>query len=194
MRLFDALRGALRAAGVQIQLGEEVSRFEASDRRVELIATPAAVREFGVRAGAVVVATGGVAGGGIVARPDGLLDETVLGLPVDAPARDDWFARDPFDPAGHPIEAAGVRVDAHLRPIDAKGTRIFDNVRVVGSSLAGQHWLQERCGDGVALASAHRAAASLTGEGFAAGPPLAATADSSAAAVRAGAGDEWQRR
>ena len=41
-----------------------------------------------------------------------------------------------------------------------KGPRA-ENVRVIGSALAGMHYLDERCGDGVALASAHRAAASL---------------------------------
>ena len=45
-----------------------------------------------------------------------------------------------------------------LRPGDGP---LFDNVRVVGSLLAGQQWMVDRAGDGVALASAWRAAASL---------------------------------
>jgi glycerol-3-phosphate dehydrogenase subunit B len=194
MRQFDALRRALMAAGARIQIGESVSRFEAGAGRVSLIATPAAVREFAVRAGAVVLASGGIAGGGLVASADGWLEDTILGLPVEAPARDDWFSADPFDARGHPLERAGLRVDADLRPVSAKGKPIFDNVRVVGSSLAGQTWLRERCGDGVAIASGYRAAMSLSRDGFAPGSPLPATADSTGSAVAAGAGDEWRDR
>ena len=194
LRLFDALRHALVSAGVRIQIGESVSRFEGEHRRVGLIATPAAAREFAVRAGAVVLATGGVAGGGIVARPEGRLDESVLGLPVDAAPRDDWFSVDPFDLRGHPIEAAGVRTDSQLRPVTPKGRPVLDNVRIVGSLLAGQHWLRERCGDGVAIASAHRVAVGLSRDGFAPGPALPAAADSTGAAVAAGSGREWSGR
>jgi glycerol-3-phosphate dehydrogenase subunit B len=192
MRLFDALRRAVLAAGVRIQIGESVSRFEVSGRRVNLIATPAAVREFAVRAGAVVLATGGIAGGGVVGTSDGRLEETVLGLPVEAPPRDDWFSVDPFDDRGHPIEGGGVRVDDELRPLTAKGRPVFDNIRVVGSNLAGQRWLRERCGDGVAIASAYRVALSLSRDGFPPGPPLPASADSTGAAVAASAGNEWE--
>ena len=194
MRLFDALRRALLGAGVRIQIGESVSRVESSEGRVTGVATPAAVREFAVRVGAVVLATGGVAGGGVVATSDGRLEETILGIPVQAPVRDDWFSVDPFDGRGHALEAAGVRVDEEMRPLNPKGKVIFDNVRVIGSNLAGQRWLRERCGDGVAIASAHRAALSLSRDGFAPGPSLLTTADSTGAAVAASAGDQWTDR
>jgi glycerol-3-phosphate dehydrogenase subunit B len=183
LRLYDALRGACREAGVRVQLGEAVSRFETTGDRVELIATPAAARELVIRAGAVVLATGGLAGGGIVGRPDGALEETVLGLPVDGPHRDDWLARDAFAAEGHPIEAAGVPVDRDLRPLDARGAPVYANVRVVGSQLAGQRWLRERCGDGVALASGHRAALGLAGERTTPRAPAPELADATSALV-----------
>jgi glycerol-3-phosphate dehydrogenase subunit B len=194
MRLFDALRRSLLAAGGRIQIGESVSRFESDGRRVNVVATPAAVREFTVRAGAVVLATGGIAGGGVVATAEDHLEEAIFALPVDAPPRDDWFSVDPFDPVGHSIEAAGIRVDDELRPVTPKGKPALDNVRVVGSNLGGQRWLRERCGDGVAIASAYRAAVGLSRDGFAPGAPLPATADSTGAAVAAGAGNEWLDR
>jgi glycerol-3-phosphate dehydrogenase subunit B len=192
MRLFDVLRKALLAAGARIQIGESVARIESSGRRVDLVAAPAAVRELRIRAGAVVLASGGIAGGGLVATPDGSLEEVILGLPVDAPDRNDWFSIDPFDGRGHPLEAAGVRVDGELRPTTRGDKPVFDNVRVVGSNLGGQRWLRERCGDGVAIASAWRAALSLSDDGFPAGPLLPATADSTGAAVLASAGKEWR--
>jgi glycerol-3-phosphate dehydrogenase subunit B len=187
LRLYDAWRTALRVAGVRIQLGESVSRTVVRDGTVGLVATPAAVREFAIRTSGLVLATGGIVGGGIVGQADGRLEEVVLGLPVEAPPRDAWFSADPFDPRGHGIEAAGIRVDADLRPLGADGRPTHGNVRVVGSLLAGQRWLREHSGDGVAIASARRAAAGLAAGGFRAGPPPPATADTTSAQVRAAA-------
>jgi glycerol-3-phosphate dehydrogenase subunit B len=114
-----------------------------------------------IRTGGLVLATGGIAGGGLIGRADGSLVEPLLNLPVEAPAVENWLAADPFDPAGHPLEAAGIRTDTDLRPIGPRGNAVIDNVVIVGSLLAGQHYLLERCGDGVAIASGHRAAATL---------------------------------
>ena len=164
MRLYRALRVALRRHGGRIQVGEPVLRVELAGGRVSAVVSSAAVRELRIRTDALVLATGGIAGGGLVATADGRLVEPLLGLPVEAPAVADWLAADPFDPAGHPLEAAGVRVDRELRPIAAPGgAPVFDNVRIVGSLLAGQRYLRERCGDGVALSSGWLAARSIRG-------------------------------
>jgi glycerol-3-phosphate dehydrogenase subunit B len=187
LRLYDAWRSAARAAGVRIQIGESVSRTELADGAVRLVAAPAAVRELAVRTDAVVLATGGITGGGLVGQPDGGFEEAVLGLPVEAPSRATWFSSDPFDPLGHPVEAAGIRTDAELRPLDSRGRPTHANVRVVGSLLAGQRWMRERCGDGVAIASARRAAATIAAGGFRGGPPLLSTADTTSAQARASA-------
>src|SRR5947207_5377240 len=143
LRLYDALRRALRTAGVRVQIGESVSRVDVRGDHIQMVALPAAVREYAVRAGAVVLATGGIAGGGLVGRPDGGIDEVVARLPVEAPDRDAWFSADPFDPRGHPVEAAGIRTDDSLRPVDGAGRPVYTNVRICGSLLAGQRWLRE---------------------------------------------------
>lgn len=158
MRLVVALRTAFRRAGGRIQMGEAVARVEQEQGRVARVVVPAAARDLIVQTGAVVLATGGIAGGGLVATSDGRLHEAVLDLPVEAPAADAWLAADPFEPAGHPLEAAGVRTDAELRPVDGRGHRPLAGVSICGSLLAGQRYLRERCGDGVAIASARRAA------------------------------------
>jgi glycerol-3-phosphate dehydrogenase subunit B len=170
LRLFGALRSALRRAGGRLQVGEAIRRVDVEAGRVVRVATPAAAREHVIQTRALVIATGGIAGGGIVAAMDGTLRETVLGLPVEAVAPGEWLAEDPFDPAGHPLESGGVRTDDQLRPT-APGSRsqLSENVRIVGSLLAGQRFLRERCGDGVALASGRLAAelfaAELLGSG-----------------------------
>lgn len=162
IRLFRALRAALLRNGGRIQLGEAVIRVDVERDRVVGVATSAAAREFRVRTDALVLATGGIAGGGLVAHPDGRLEEAVLDLPVDAPPVERWLAADPFEPAGHPLEAAGLRTDDELRPVRPGDHEArFENVRIAGSLLAGQRYLRERCGDGVALTSGWRAAASL---------------------------------
>jgi glycerol-3-phosphate dehydrogenase subunit B len=86
----------------------------------------------------------------------------VLGLEVEAPEVSKWLSPDAFDPAGHPLEAAGIRTGRDLRPLDSSGKPVFENVKVVGSMLAGQRYLRERCRDGVAIASGWRAGRVLT--------------------------------
>lgn len=155
MRLFEALRRRILAAGGRIQVGFDVVSVERDAARIVAVHTEAASRTLRLAADAFVLATGGIAGAGLRARPDGTLEERVFGLPVTAPPHDRWFSDDPLRP--HPLEAAGIAVDAELRPAG------IENVRVIGSALAGMHYLDQRCGDGVALASAHRAARSLAG-------------------------------
>jgi glycerol-3-phosphate dehydrogenase subunit B len=161
LRLYAALRAALRRRGGRLVVGEPVAGIAVERRRVTTVTVTAAVRQRVIRTEALVMATGGIAGGGLIGRADGRLVEPLLDLPVEAPPAERWLSADPFDPAGHPLEAAGIRTDADLRPVDAGGRVVLDNVRVVGSLIAGQRYLSERCGDGVAIASGHRAGAIL---------------------------------
>ncbi|HEX7197652.1 MAG TPA: anaerobic glycerol-3-phosphate dehydrogenase subunit B [Candidatus Limnocylindria bacterium] len=153
LRLFEALRQRILAAGGRIQIGFDVVDVERAGRRVVAIHTEAASRTLRIGGDAFVLATGGLAGAGIRALHDGSLVERVLGLRVQAPPPDAWFSDDPLEP--HPLEAAGIEVGEDLAPAE------LENVRVIGSALPGMHYLDERCGDGVALASAYRAARSL---------------------------------
>jgi glycerol-3-phosphate dehydrogenase subunit B len=158
-RVFDAMRERILRFGGRIQVGFDVVGVERAERTIVAVHTEAASRTLRLVADRFVLATGGIAGAGIRAEPDGSLHERVFGLAVSAPPRDGWFSDDPLEP--HPLEAAGIRTDAALRPLDPAGTVALENVHVVGSGLAGMHYLGERCGDGVALASAQRAAGLL---------------------------------
>ncbi len=162
MRLFDALRQRILAAGGRIQIGFDVVEVERQGRTITAIHTEAAARTLRLAADRFVLATGGIAGEGIRAHRGGRLEERVFGLPVTAPPPDAWFSDDPLMP--HPIESLGISVDGSLRPVDADGGPLLDNVTVIGSALAGMRYLEQRCGDGIALASAHLVAASLAGE------------------------------
>jgi len=153
LRLFEALRRRILTLGGRIQIGFDVVRVERSGHRITAIHTEAASRTLRIAGDAFVLATGGIGGAGIRASHDGTLTERVFDLPIVAPPRERWFSDDPLRP--HPLEAAGIEVDANLAPPE------LENVRVIGSALPGMHYLDERCGDGVALASAHLAAHSL---------------------------------
>lgn len=114
--------------------------------------------EFTIRAKSLLLATGRFLSGGLLAdRVEGIR-ETLLGLPVKAPQnREDWHREDFFDPAGHPVNRAGLRVDDAFRPVDAAGTVIDPGLYAAGSILADQDWVREKSGAGIALASARKA-------------------------------------
>lgn len=162
MRLFEALRHTILDAGGRIQVGFDVVDVERSPRGVLALHTEAASRTLRIGADTFVLATGGIGGGGVRAQPDGTLLERVFGLPVAVPPREAWFSHDPLQP--HPLEAAGIQVDEELRPLDSAGGVVLENVRVIGSALGGMHYLEQRCGDGVALATAHRVARFVLGQ------------------------------
>jgi glycerol-3-phosphate dehydrogenase subunit B len=159
LRLYDALQAAIAAAGGRVQVGFDVVDVERSRGRVVAVHTEAASRTLRVAADAFVLATGGIAGEGLRADRFGTIHERVFGLAVEAPPREGWFSDDPLTP--HPIEAIGIRTDDELRPLGVSGTPALGNVLVIGSALAGMAYLTDRCGDGVALATAHRAARAL---------------------------------
>ena len=73
---------------------------------------------------------------------------------------------------------AGVAVDRELRPVDAAGERLYENVLVAGATLAGAEPWREKSGDGLSLSTGYRAAELVLAASRAAG--------SAAGAVRAG--------
>jgi len=175
LRLFNAYRARLNALGVRWQFGFPAVGVERRGDRVTAVRSEGASREISIRCEQLVLATGGVAGHGIEARRDGSLVELVAGLPVSGvPAADGEGSRGEGSEGaaatdrtafvggrflgGHPIGAAGVRVDAELRPVDASGSPLLANVRCVGGLLAGHDPTIEGSREGVALATATRAA------------------------------------
>ena len=47
----------------------------------------------------------------------------------------------------------GVKVNSDLKPLDADGQVILNNVRFAGRVLGGYDFAAEKCGQGVALAT-----------------------------------------
>lgn len=159
-RIFHALEAALLQLGGRVQIGSFVQRAEAEGERLAAVFSEAAAREQRHQARRWVLATGGVAGGGLRAFHTGELRETALGLPVRAPSGSaEWFAPRFLDEAGHPVFRAGVAADSQLRPLDAAGRVAYQNVVVAGGALAGFDPIREGCLEGVAVATGWRAGA-----------------------------------
>jgi glycerol-3-phosphate dehydrogenase subunit B len=164
MRLFAIFRDAIVQAGGRLQIGGWVVRCQGENGRLAAIYSEAAARDLEHRANAFLLATGGVAGGGIRTDHTGAVWETALGLPIQAPdGRGAWFAPRFLDEKGHPIYAAGVVTDERLRPLDGRQV-VYANVAVAGTALAGADPVRERCYSGLALATGWKAGQVLSSE------------------------------
>jgi glycerol-3-phosphate dehydrogenase subunit B len=152
MRVFEALRAALRAAGGRLVLGSEVVGAERDGGRIGAVRAHAAGHDVRYHARWFVLATGGFASGAIALGSDWVTRETVLGLPLrGAPAPGARrFVGEYL--AEQPMARVGVAVDGALR---AEGA---ENVLVAGAALPGAVPWQEGSGEGIALSSGHRAA------------------------------------
>jgi len=105
-----------------------------------------------------VLATGGFASGGLELESSWTAREPALGLPVTGVPGPGEERFRPGYLDDHPIGRAGVAVDRELRPVDAAGERVAENVLVAGATLAGAEPWREKSGDGISLATGHRAA------------------------------------
>jgi len=160
LRLFAAYRARLEALGVRWQFGFPAVGVERDGDRVTAVHSEGASRVLSTRCQELVLATGGVAGNGIEANRDGSLTERVAGLPVEGFDGRLAYLGGRFL-GEHPLAAAGVRVDAELRPVGPDGEPLLANVRCVGGLLAAHDPTTEGSREGVALATAARVAALL---------------------------------
>jgi glycerol-3-phosphate dehydrogenase subunit B len=158
IRIYEQLKNALVAAGARIQLGFPVTEARVEARRCLELVTAGASRPYRWRGEEIVLATGGIASGGIVTQADGAVRESVFnlplaGLPAASQAR---FLPGYFD--SHPFNQVGLEVDSSLRPVDGAGQVLIDNLRAAGAMLAHAEPWREKSGDGISLATGFRAA------------------------------------
>ena len=163
LRLKEAFERGLKGLGVTLCLESRVVRTEADPGGgFRLHAGPVRDVEEVIAARAVILATGRFMGGGLKADRQ-RVSETLFHLPVSHPVRrDDWHREDFLDRRGHPINRAGVEVDAVFRPVDADGRVVHPQLRAAGSILAHQDWMRMKCGSGLAIATAYAAVERLT--------------------------------
>jgi glycerol-3-phosphate dehydrogenase subunit B len=161
LRVFRALREALRRAGGRLIVNATVIGAEADGRRVNAVVAESAARPIAYPARSFVLASGGIATGGLEMDSFGPVRETVFGLPVagvpeTGKAR---FSPGYFDP--QPLARAGVAVDDRLRPVSADGGAVYENLYAAGAILAGAVPWKEKSGDGISLATGFAAASNI---------------------------------
>lgn len=159
LRLEMALTRALRQAGARLQVGTFVRlRPEpgALIGSVELLSPGHPQR---IPAGRVVLASGGLASGGLEVRLDGTLRETVADLPVWLPeaALGGLVGRRFLEPRGHAMSTAGVQVDGAMRPLGREGAPLYENLFAAGGLLAHADRGLEKSADGIGCATGWRA-------------------------------------
>ena len=175
MRVFGVLRDRLRQAGGRLILNAVVHGAEREGGRVTAVHARIGLRDAVHGCDWLVLATGGFASGGLELDSHWRAHETALGLPVAGVPSGERFRPGYFD--DHPMARAGVAVDHALRPDG------HENVLVAGATLAGAQPWKEKSGDGISLATGHRAAELILGAATsrpaaaAAAPPVSADAE-----------------
>jgi glycerol-3-phosphate dehydrogenase subunit B len=159
IRLEMALTAALRRAGARVQVGTFVRLTPAAGGRIGSVQLGSPGHPQLVPAGRVLLASGGLASGGLEVRLDGSLHETVADLPVWLPesALGGLVGRSFLEPRGHPVSLAGVRVDEAMRPLGREGTPQYENLFAAGGVLAHADRGLEKSADGIGCATGWRA-------------------------------------
>lgn len=160
-RLFLALEARLKQGGGRLTFGPSAQISELLNGRAAGVAieTVANGRPRVIPADAVILATGGLYGGGLDSDYLGVVRETVLGLPVaHVPPITDWFSEPLL--AGRPqlVHRIGLQTDALLRPLTEGGTPVAENIYAAGHVLAGASSIIEGCAEGIDLATGAQAA------------------------------------
>ena len=161
LRVFETMTSGLRRAGGRLVVGSAVRQVRTTNGRVEAAVTETAGRPIAYRAGAFVLATGGVASGGLELDPSGRIRETVFDLPLSGVPgpNEPRLAREYFD--DHPISRAGVAVDEKMRPVNGETQPVYKNLHAVGATLAGAVPWREASGNGISLATGYAAAEAI---------------------------------
>ena len=110
-----------------------------------------------VRTRGIVLASGRFLGKGLFADRK-QIRESIFNLPVHQPdKRTEWHRYEFLDPSGHPVNRAGLLTDNQFRPLDLSGKPAHDMLYAAGSILAHQDWMRQKCGSGLAVATAYAA-------------------------------------
>ncbi len=158
IRLFERLKSALAAAGGRLQIGFPVIEARVEDGRCVELVTAGAARPYRWQGEQVILATGGIASGGIVTESDGTVRESVFSLPLAGVPEADSLRFRPGYFEAQPFSQVGLEVDEWLRPVDAGGRPPIANLHAAGAMLAHAEPWREKSGDGISLATGYRAA------------------------------------
>jgi len=156
IRLREMFEQQFPARGLTLIPQQKVSRVELNPQEITLYLRDS-YGDVVIHAQAALLATGRFLSGGLSAQRNGIR-ETLLGLPVSQPdSRSDWHRQHYFAADGHPLNRAGILTDKQFRPLGNDGSVIDPRLFAAGILLAGQDWVRQRCGAGVAISTAYKA-------------------------------------
>ncbi len=160
IRLKEALEEFLAAKGVRLLLQKRVlfAKQQKNGKFILSIGNHGSDKaEQMIETDSVILAGGRFLGMGLYAGRK-KIQEPLFNLPVFQPQdRAQWHQADFFAPRGHQISQAGLEIDDSFRPTDAAGKPIYKNLFAAGSILAHQDWMRQKCGAGLAIATAYGA-------------------------------------
>ncbi len=108
-----------------------------------------------------ILASGRLFGKGLRADRNRLY-EPLFDIPVTQPqTRAAWHRETFLDSRGHPVNRAGIEVDDTMRPLTAQNVPLHDTLFAAGAILAHHDWMRQKCGAGLAIATAARAVKEL---------------------------------
>jgi glycerol-3-phosphate dehydrogenase subunit B len=161
-RLYNKLRRYFLDRGVRMQVGHPVVRGLVENGHAMGVEVAAAGKPQRFYAKRIILATGGLYGGGLFSDDHGRIWEPLFDIPVQYdPDRSRWFNENLLDPRGHPVHHFGVRANHDMQPLNADGTPVAEGLYVAGHLLT--HPQVEgapppfETAEGVALATAYRA-------------------------------------
>lgn len=157
LRLREIFEQHLPLEGVRMLRHTEVQSVGRSPDGGWLFSAANGSGKYRIHSRAAILCSGRFFGKGLHADRHGIR-ETVFGLPVaQPPARELWHHKDFLHPQGHPVNRAGIEIDDAFRPVDEKGQSVYSDLYAAGTLLAHQDWMRQKCGGGLAIASAYGA-------------------------------------
>lgn len=164
IRLHNLLCSAIERNHGSVQNGMLVSKISTDNNSIKSIWSEAASRWKSHPAKTYVLATGGILGGGIITTNNGYAQETIFRLPINLPKQpSQWFQQHLLSGPGHPIHRSGVCVDSTFHPVDDNGELIYQNLYIVGGSLANCDPIRERSLEGIALTTGYKVGEAVSG-------------------------------
>jgi glycerol-3-phosphate dehydrogenase subunit B len=160
LRLERALRESLCSKQVEIIEGSRaIGRIDGRSRgqqvRGIVLQTTGGPRVFESKS--VILATGGLLNGGLVALRGKHVKESVFDLPVAInPDVGQWIVENPLKP--QPFARIGIRVDEDMRPLGVDQQPVFKNLFAAGGIIGGSDRSSEGSRQGIDIATAYRAA------------------------------------
>jgi glycerol-3-phosphate dehydrogenase subunit B len=163
LRLENALKRRCLGLGVEFTEGSlAIGRIDgrSKGKRASGIQLDTVGRPRTLESEFVILATGGYLHGGLQALQEGIIIESVFGIPIDeATPREAWTTKHPWEPQAYSL--IGLSTDKFLRPLDHKGKPFLENVFAVGGLLAGADRSHEGSRQGIDLASSYQAIQSI---------------------------------